>query len=115
MAEFSPITPLQSNSLEDLNRLITQLNESNSRLAVTLATIQGQDGTTPQFSNNVDLGANRLTNVGRGVQNSDVPTIGQLRDFGLFASAGQPHVANTPIIANAGVQVPALPLTQASA
>lgn len=120
MAEFAQISPIIQLDADSVNRLVTQLNEQATQVALALAKIQGQDGMTPTFSNNLDLGGKRITNYGDGEGEHELADIAQLRRNALYADREQPHRTSKMIEAAGGLHVPraraprdALPLDQA--
>lgn len=121
MATIPQITPLLTLDLESINRLVVQLVEANTALALEISQLKGEDGRTPTFSNSVDLQGHRLQNVSTSVEESDAPNRAELRRNALYAERERPHRTNKMILAQGGVRVPhanapedAVPLDQLS-
>lgn len=119
MPTFPQITPLLTLDLESVNRLIIQLNEANTQIALAMAQMTGEDGRTPTFSSDIDLQGKRITNYGNGEGDHELADIQQLRENALYAERDLPHQTRKMIVARGGVRVPravvatdALPLEQ---
>lgn len=96
-----------ANASKSLRDLVVDLNRVNAEIAAELARVQGLDGRTPTFNKSLDLQGYKITNVGVGELDTDGTNIGDLVKRGLFRRATDAaHVADAPIIANAGVTVP---------
>lgn len=67
--ELYKISPFVSKKLTeaatmaDLNHVITEINKGFAEMAKELGQVNGRDGATPKFFNNLDLDGNNITNV----------------------------------------------------
>lgn len=112
------VHPLTDLTLPQLNRLVIDLNTVLANISQQLATIEGRDGRTPVFSNDIDLSSKRIKNVGRTQSMKDAPNVEELVEKALYA-IGNRHVASRLIEAQGGITVPraesgpdAIPLEQ---
>lgn len=84
-----------------------QLNDFFERLDLRLGELEGIEGQTPAVTNDMDLGGNRLTNLGRSQADSDAVTRGEMAAFGLYARPGTSvHETKLQIKALGGLEVP---------
>lgn len=61
----SPIIGRNEVTVEDFNKLATELNKVLSEIAVAIGRTKGQDGATAKFVNDVDVDGNNILNVGK--------------------------------------------------
>lgn len=116
--EVYRVHPLTDLTLPQLNRLVVDLNNVLVNISQQLATIEGRDGRTPSFSNDIDLGGKRIKNVGRTRSMKDVPNVEELVEKALYVIGGR-HATSAVIEARGGVVTPeasesdqAIPLSQ---
>lgn len=81
------------------NHMRTIAGEIN-KLNANLASLRQ----APQFTGDLDMGGNRVTNVGRTQKRSDVPSREELENKALFENAGGQHVAHSSLIVHDGIR-----------
>lgn len=92
--------------MEVLRELVVNVNRSFSEIELVETELRGEEGFTVTFSGNIDLGGNRITNVGAPQRSTDVVTSETVQKQGLFsANPGRPMTTTQPIIAGGGMQI----------
>ena len=94
------ITPLRPGGeaafSSELNRMLGQLTD-------LLARLEARDGHVATFTGHVDLGGNRLRNIGLPRDGSDAVTVTDARERALYETDEGVHVAEKPIHAKRGI------------
>lgn len=75
---------------------VDQINFALGLIADRLDELEGRRG-TPQFKNNVDMGANRITSVGDAVEISDAITLGSAASAANSAATSIVNSALSPV------------------
>jgi hypothetical protein len=101
------VNPVSDNSVDSLNMMIVDLNQIINDLVQEVAKLKGTDGFTSSISSDLDLGGNRIKNVGSSQLNTDVISRREFDRDGITRKKGQEYYsADAPIRAEAGLQVP---------
>ena len=61
--KVSPLLNKDAVTVEDFNRLVTELNKVLSEVNVALGKVRGEDGATSKFSSGIDADGNTISNV----------------------------------------------------
>jgi len=105
--EVFAVSPIADLSIASINRLVTDINNALAHISDEVATIEGIEGRTPKFENDIDFSNKRLCNVGHTRVDSDVPNRKELVDRALYVRADtRKHHANEVIVASKGIEVP---------
>lgn len=109
MQEVIRLVPPRALTLGALEAAWRDLEVRLNNLAQQHARLEGRDGATPTFRGHVDLGGNRLKNVGPTIDQSDAPNRKELQTHAMYVKNGA-HVAERPIHARRGLRtgVPAV-------
>lgn len=83
--------------------LLGAINQRLRAVSDAIASLTGDRGPV-LFSDNLDLGAKRVTNVGQPEKDTDVVTLGYLRAHTITAQAGTPAGPATPMVATRPIE-----------
>ena len=105
--EIQPRRTLTIPKTDDMNTLISYLNNALYNIQQRIDRQEGRLDQEPVIYNNVDLNTNRITQLGKSQGFNDACPRSELVDKALYTPDGRAHYASIPIMANARVKTPA--------